>query len=104
MLCCAATGAVIRNNSFHHTTCNLGRTKSSNSIIEQNTWAHGGSNMEITGLENWMEGPMLINNVTVRNNTFLGEVDGAENTPLFLRKGRFLTKTSWLAKTGSGQA
>jgi hypothetical protein len=47
---------------------------------------------------------MLINNVTVRNNTFLGEVDGAENTPLFLRKGRFLTKTSWLAKTGSGQA
>ena len=44
-----ARGSVIRNNSFHHTTCNLGRTKSSDSIIEHNTWAHGGSNMEITG-------------------------------------------------------
>ena len=71
-----AKGSVIRNNSFHHTTCNLGRTKSSDSIIEHNTWAYGGSNMEITGLENWMEGPMLINNVTVRNNTFLGAGDG----------------------------
>ena len=44
-----ARGSVIRNNSFHHTTCNLGRTKSSDSIIEHNTWAHGGSNLEITG-------------------------------------------------------
>ena len=44
-----ARGSVIRNNSFHHTTCNLGRTKSSDSVIENNTWAHGGSNMEITG-------------------------------------------------------
>jgi hypothetical protein len=36
-------------------------------------------NLEITGLEQWMEGPMLINNVSVINNTFVGTADGDHN-------------------------
>ena len=76
-----AKGSVIRNNSFHHMTCNLGRTKSSNSIIENNTWgtathSETSSNLEITGLEQWMEGPMLIDNVIVINNAMIGAADG----------------------------
>ena len=79
-----ARGSIIRNNTFHHTTCNLGRTKSSDSMIENNTWgtpthSESSSNLEVTGLENWMEGPMLIDNVSVVNNVFLGAADGNRN-------------------------
>jgi hypothetical protein len=66
-------GAAVLNTTFHHTTCNLGRMKASDSLISDNTFTGpAGHNLEITGLQGWLEGPMLINNVTVRNNTFVG--------------------------------
>jgi hypothetical protein len=75
-----ARGSIIRNNSFHHTTCNMGRTKSSDSVIENNIFEHARSaNLEITGLEQWMEGPMAINNVSVMNNNFVGTAEGDRN-------------------------
>ena len=65
--------ALIANNSFHHTTCNYGRVKSSDSSVVNSTFAVAGmQNLEVTGLQNWMEGPMLISNVVIANNTFLG--------------------------------
>jgi hypothetical protein len=33
-----ATGATIRNTSFHHSTCNVGRMKASHSVMIGNTW------------------------------------------------------------------
>lgn len=68
-----ARGARVVNTTFHHTTCNLGRMKASDSLISGNTFtAPAGHNLEITGLQGWLEGPMRINNVTVRDNTFVG--------------------------------
>lgn len=68
-----ARGAAVLNTTFHHTTCNLGRMKASDSMISGNTFSGpAGHNLEITGLQGWLEGPMLISNVTVRNNTFVG--------------------------------
>ena len=68
-----ARGAKVLNTTFHHTTCNLGRMKASDSVIAGSKFiAPAGHNLEITGLQGWLEGPMLIDNVTVRNNTFVG--------------------------------
>jgi hypothetical protein len=68
-----ATGATVRNSSFHHSTANIGRMKASDSLMAGNTWsAPCAPNLEVKGLEGWLEGPMLINNVTVVNNTFIG--------------------------------
>jgi len=53
----------------------LGRTKSSHSVISNNTFSHGGNNLEITGLQAWLEGPMLIDNVSVVGNTIVGAAD-----------------------------
>ena len=32
-----------------------------------------GRNLEITGLQVWFEGPVSMNNISVSNNTFIGE-------------------------------
>ena len=58
----------------------MGRTKSSDSLIENNTFSYARlPNLEITGLEQWMEGPMAITNVSVTGNSFLGTPDGNRN-------------------------
>lgn len=70
----SASGSSIVNTSFHHTSCNLGRMKASNSRIVNNTFQApvGIPNLEIVGLQNWMEGPMLINSVHIEGNVFKG--------------------------------
>ena len=67
-------GAVIRNCSFSVTACNLGRTKSSDSIITGTTFSRAkDKNLEVTGLQVWFEGPLAIENVTITENTLVGE-------------------------------
>ena len=60
-----ASNTVIRNSTFHHSTANLGRLKGSDSVIEGNTWFRVTGVIELLGLEGWLEGPMLLNNITV---------------------------------------
>ena len=75
-----ASGAAVINSSFHHTTCNMGRMKASGSRVVGSRFANASSaNLEITGLQNWLEGPMLIDNVTVADNSFPGTRNGDSN-------------------------
>jgi hypothetical protein len=73
----AAAGALITNCSFSDSISNLGRFKSSAGRIERTTWARTGSqNMEIEPLQNWLEGPLGIHNVTIENCAFQGAGSG----------------------------
>ena len=81
----SGAGAVIRNCEFSVTACNLGRTKSSNSIITNNTFRLAASrNLEVTGLQIWFEGPLYISNVSITDNTFIGE--GPKGTVVHVSK------------------
>jgi hypothetical protein len=62
----SGSGAVIRDSNFSVTACNLGRTKSSNSVITGTTFSKAkGQNLEVTGLQIWFEGPLEIKNVSI---------------------------------------
>ena len=70
----SGAGAEIRDCDFSVTACNLGRTKSSNSTIANTTFSKAkDSNLEVTGLQIWFEGPIYISNISIVNNTFVGE-------------------------------
>ena len=73
----SAAGAVVTGCSFSDSASNLGRFKSSGGVIEGNTWARTVSqNLEIEPLQNWLEGPMGIHNVSVADNVFYGSSGG----------------------------
>ena len=68
------SGAVFRNNRFTRTNANCGRWKSSNSLIINNTFEYAKlHNLEVCSLPSWFEGPVWITNVTLSDNTFIGE-------------------------------
>jgi hypothetical protein len=72
------SGAVFRNNTFSLTNCNVGRWKSSNGVLHNNTFEFAKlRNLEICSLPSWFEGPIWIRNVTISGNTFIGE--GTDN-------------------------
>jgi len=67
-------GTVLRNNLFSNTSCNLGRYKSSDSIIEGNTFRHAViPNLELSWLPQFFEGPIHLDNVSVKDNVVEGE-------------------------------
>eukprot|EP01051_Picozoa_sp_SAG22_P005058 SAG22_NODE_289_length_12942_cov_6.674531_8_plen_554_part_00 len=67
-------GAKIINTHFINTTCNLGRLKSSNALIQGCTFENARiPNLEITYLPQFFEGPVTISNVTLADNLFLGD-------------------------------
>ena len=67
-------GAVLRNNTFVSTSSNIGRFKSSHSVIEGNTFSHASiKNLELSWLPQFFEGPVILSNVTVANNNIEGE-------------------------------
>jgi len=67
-------GTTIRNNLLTDTNCNLGRFKSSHSVIEGNTFRNAKiPNLELTWLPQFFEGPVVLENVTVANNVIEGE-------------------------------
>ena len=67
-------GTVLRNNLFTNTSCNLGRYKSSDSVIEGNTFVNGRiPNLELTWLPQFFEGPVRLKNVSVADNIIRGE-------------------------------
>lgn len=67
-----ASGTVVENSYFHHSVANLGRLKPSNSVLRGNTWTQVRGVIELLGLEGWLEGPMLLDNITIENNTAIG--------------------------------
>jgi hypothetical protein len=69
----SAAGAVVAGCSFSDSITNLGRLKSVGSRIERTTWARTGKqNLEIMPLQNWLEGPCGIHNVTIDSCVFHG--------------------------------
>lgn len=69
----ASGGAVISGCTFSDSASNLGRFKSSGGVIEGTTWARTVTqNLEVEALQNWLEGPMGVHNVSVMNNVFFG--------------------------------
>ena len=69
----SSAGAVIRNNVFSHTACNLGRFKSPGGSIEGNSFSHASlRNLELTELLQYYEGPVRLDGIVVRGNTFSG--------------------------------
>jgi hypothetical protein len=74
----SAAGAVVTGCTFSDSASNLGRFKSSGGVIEGNTWSRTVSqNLEIEPLQNWLEGPMGIHNVSVADNVFYGSGGGS---------------------------
>ena len=64
-------GTVLRNNILTDTNCNFGRYKSSHSVIEGNRFANANiPNLEIAWLPGFFEGPVVVTNVSVADNTF----------------------------------
>merc|ERR1711879_712765 len=67
-------GTTIRNNVLTDTNCNLGRFKSSHSVIEGNVFKNADiPNLELTWLPQFFEGPVMLTNVSVVNNIIEGE-------------------------------
>ena len=67
-------GTVLRNNRFTDTNCNLGRFKSSHSIIEGNTFQNAKiPSLELAWLPQFFEGPVILSNVSVSRNIIEGE-------------------------------
>lgn len=70
----ANSGTVLRNNLFTDTNCNLGRFKSSNSVIAGNTFRNAAiPSLELAWLPQFFEGPVLLSNVTLSGNNVEGE-------------------------------
>ena len=69
----SAAGAVVENCTFMHTNANLGRWKSPNSKIVNNTFVNARMcNLEVTALQTYLEGTTYIPNVTIADNLFVG--------------------------------
>ena len=69
----SAGGAVVEGCAFSDGVSNLGRFKSSGSTIADTTWARTNTqNLEVEPLQNWLEGPFGIHNVTIRDCVFHG--------------------------------
>ena len=67
-------GTIIRNSLLTDTNCNLGRFKSSDSVIEGNTFRNADiKNLELAWLPQFFEGPVILHNVSVANNVVQGE-------------------------------
>jgi hypothetical protein len=67
-------GAKLLNTRFVNTTCNLGRIKSSNAVIQGCTFENARiPNMEITYLPQFFEGPVEIFNITLADNIISGD-------------------------------
>jgi hypothetical protein len=68
------SGTTIRNSLLTDTNCNLGRFKSSHSVIEGNTFRNADiPSLELSWLPQFFEGPVILSNVTVANNVIEGE-------------------------------
>ena len=60
---------------------NLGRWKSSGGTITRSVFSETeNSNLEISPLQNWLEGPLGIHNVTIASNTFIGMASSPVHT------------------------
>ena len=69
----SSAGAVVTDCAFSDSTTNLGRFKSAGARIERTTWARTGrQNLEVMPLQNWLEGPCGIHNVTIDSCVFHG--------------------------------
>jgi hypothetical protein len=69
----SAGGALVEGCTFSDSISNLGRFKSSGGVIAGTTWARTESeNLEIEPLQNWLEGPFGVHNVTIRDCIFHG--------------------------------
>ena len=67
-----SAGAVLRNNNFTHTACNLGRFKSAGGAVVGNIFSHASlKNLELTELLQWYEGPIRLGGIVVEGNTFV---------------------------------
>ena len=68
----SAVGARVRNSRFDHSSGLFGRWKSSHSELRGNTFHHfsGTLQLEVQMIPSFYEGPLLITNVTIANNTF----------------------------------
>ena len=70
----AGDGAMVVGNTFVNTSCNLGRFKSSRSVLANNTFHNATMrNLELTFLPQFLEGPVDIHDVEVSGNVFTGE-------------------------------
>ena len=69
-------GAQVVGNHFTNGAALLGRTKSSGAVIRGNTWTDTATHtLEITALQNFMEGPVEIKGVTIDGNTLIRSTD-----------------------------
>ena len=72
----AARGAVVEDCFFSGSASNLGRWKSQDSVIQRNVWRNTvRQNLEVMPLQNWLEGPMGVHNVSIRDNVFHGTAE-----------------------------
>ena len=66
-------GFTARRNHFSHGTALLGRVKSSGSKLTQNVWTSIGAHvLEVSPLQNFLEGPLIIDGVTIEGNALYG--------------------------------
>ena len=74
-------GAVITGCSFAGSASNLGRFKSSHGVISNNVFRNTLSqNLEISPLQNWLEGMLGIHDVLIANNVFHGTASSPVHT------------------------
>jgi len=67
----SAAGSIIEGSVFRHTNANLGRTKSRDSVIRGNVFSNAAEcHLDAVPLPMYLEGPWVIPNVTIENNTF----------------------------------
>lgn len=77
------SGAVIANNHFTDSYCNLARIATSNALIERNVFSRGQDGVHIRFLPDFLEGSAGLVNITLRENVFTsirGCGDGACDT------------------------
>eukprot|EP01050_Picozoa_sp_SAG11_P017668 SAG11_NODE_2571_length_3211_cov_4.163239_5_plen_187_part_00 len=78
------SGTVLRNNTFTDTNCNLGRFKSSHSQILGNVFKNAKiPSLELAWLPQFFEGPVMLKNVSVAENT----IEGESETPIHCGPG-----------------
>ena len=74
-------GARVEECTFSGSNSNLGRWKSSGGTITRSVFRQTeNANLEISPLQNWLEGPLGIHNVTIASNTFVGMASSPVHT------------------------
>ena len=70
-----SANALLRNNTFSQSACNIGRLKSEGSRVTNNTFMQATlRNLEVTPLLQYFEGPLhKLGNIDISNNIFIGE-------------------------------